>query len=77
MPTEILLRPSKKKNITFEKTAAFRSISISIFTSVVTLVPTSAAKITTKTMKPVRQKLINKMILLRSTDGRQEVRLAG
>ena len=60
MPTEILQRP-KKKNITFEKIATPRSISISIFIPTVTPAPTSAAKTTTKTMKPVRQKLINEV----------------
>ena len=60
IPTEILQRP-KKKNITFEKTTALRSISTSISTPAVTPAPTSAAKTTTKTMKPVRQKLINKI----------------
>ena len=60
MPTEILQRP-KKKNIIFEKITTFRSISISISAPTVTPAPTSAAKMTTKTMKPVRQKLINKV----------------
>ena len=60
MPTEILQRP-KKKNIIFEKIVVFRSISISIFTPAVTPAPTSAAKTTIKTIKPVRQKLINKI----------------
>jgi len=54
MPTEILLRPPKKKNIIFEKTTAPRSISTSIFTPTVTPAPTSAAKTTMKTIKPVR-----------------------
>ncbi len=61
MPTEILLRPPKKKNVTFEETTTPRSISISISAPAVTPAPTSAAKTTTKTMKPVRQKLINKV----------------
>ena len=61
MPTEILLRSPKKKNITFEEIAAPRSISIFIFVPAVTPAPTSAIKTTTKTIKPVRQKLINKI----------------
>ncbi len=58
---EILQRPPKKKNIIFEEIAVSRFISIFIFISVVTPVFTSVAKTTTKTMKPVRQKLINKI----------------
>ncbi len=54
IPTEILLRPSKKKNIIFEKIIVFYSVLISIFTPAVTLVSISAVKITTKTMKSVR-----------------------
>ncbi len=60
IPTEILQRP-KKKNITFEKTVIPRSISIFISTPTVIPVPTSAAKTTMKTIKPIRQKLINKI----------------
>ncbi len=60
MPTEILQRP-KKKNITFEKIVTPRSILISISIPAETPAPTSAAKTTIKTMKPVRQKLINKI----------------
>ncbi len=60
MLTEILQR-LKKKNIIFEKIAIFYFISIFIFTSVVTLISTFAAKITMKTIKPIRQKLINKI----------------
>jgi len=59
IPTEILQRP-KKKNVTFEEIAAPHSVSISIFVLAVTPAPISAAK-TMKTMKPVRQKLINKI----------------
>ena len=51
---KILLRLSKKKNITFEETATLRSISTSISAPTVTPAPTSAAKTTTKTIKPVR-----------------------
>ncbi len=58
---KILLRPSKKKNIIFEKTAISRFISTSISAPAATLAPIFAAKTTTKTMKPVRQKLINKI----------------
>ncbi len=58
--TEILQRP-KKKNIIFEKIVTPRFISISIFTPAVTLISTSTIKITTKTIKPIRQKLINEI----------------
>ncbi len=51
---EILLRPSKKKNVIFEEIAVFRSVLIFVFVPAVTPAPTSAAKMTTKTMKPVR-----------------------
>ncbi len=61
IPTEILLRSSKKKNIIFEEIAAPRFISIFIFISIVTLVFIFAVKTTTKTIKPVRQKLINEV----------------
>ena len=54
IPTEILLRPPKKKNIIFEEIIISRSISISISVFIVTLALTSAAKMTMKTMKPVR-----------------------
>jgi len=60
IPAEILQRP-KKKNIIFKKITTPRSILISIFIPAVTPISTSAAKITTKTIKPVRQKLINKI----------------
>src|SRR6266536_2683477 len=56
---EILQRP-KKKNIIFKKIIIPRSISIFIFTFIVILVLIGAIK-TTKTMKPVRQKLINEI----------------
>ncbi len=58
--TEILQRP-KKKNIIFEKIAVPYSISIFIFISTVTPVFISAIKTTTKTIKPIRQKLINEI----------------
>ncbi len=58
---EILLRSSKKKNIIFEEIVIFCFISIFISAFVVTSVFISAIKTTTKTMKPVRQKLINKI----------------
>ncbi len=57
---EILQRP-KKKNIIFEKITVPHFILISIFISAEIPAPTSAAKTTTKTIKPVRQKLINKV----------------
>ncbi len=60
MSTEILQRP-KKKNVIFEKTIVFRFVLIFISASAVTPVPTFAAKTMTKTMKPVRQKLINEV----------------
>ncbi len=60
MPTEILQRP-KKKNIIFEKIITPRSISTFIFIPTKTPAPTSAAKTTIKTIKPIRQKLINKI----------------
>ena len=60
MSTEILQRP-KKKNIIFKKITIPRFISTSISIPIETLVPTSAAKTITKTIKPVRQKLINKI----------------
>ncbi len=56
-----ILQRSKKKNITFEEIIIPRSISIFIFISAETPVFTFAAKKTIKTMKPVRQKLINKI----------------
>ncbi len=59
--TEILLRSPKKKNITFEEIITLRFISIFVSISAVISVFTSAAKTMTKTMKPVRQKLINKI----------------
>ena len=59
MSTEILQRP--KKNIIFEKIIISYSISTSVFIFIVTPASTSAVKITTKTMKPVRQKLINEV----------------
>src|SRR6266536_5942391 len=59
VPTEILQRP--KKNITFEKIALSRSVSISISTPAVTPASTSTVKTTTKMIKPVRQKLINEI----------------
>ncbi len=58
--TEILQRP-KKKNIIFEEIIISYFISTSIFVSVVILVFISAVKTTIKTMKSVRQKLINKI----------------
>ncbi len=60
IPTEILQRP-KKKNIIFEELIIFYSVStsISIFTEI--LASISAAKTTIKTMKSIRQKLINKV----------------
>ena len=61
MPTEILQRPPKKKNVIFEEIVASRSVSTSISAFTVTPVSISAAKTTTKTMKPVRQKLINEV----------------
>ena len=60
MFTEILQR-SKKKNITFEKIVVPRFVSIFISTPAETPASISAVKITTKTIKPVRQKLINKV----------------
>ncbi len=60
VPTEILQRP-KKKNIAFEKIAISRSVSISISTPAVIPASTSTVKTTTKTIKPVRQKLINEI----------------
>ncbi len=59
--TEILLRPPKKNNIIFEKIAISRSVSIFVSVLAVIPTPTSAAKTTIKTIKPVRQKLINKV----------------
>ncbi len=59
MFTEILQRP-KKKNIIFEEIAISRSVSTSISASAVTPAPIFTVK-TTKTIKPVRQKLINKI----------------
>ncbi len=53
MSTEILQLP-KKKNIIFEEIAAPHFISIFVFTPAETPAPISAAKTTTKTMKPVR-----------------------
>ena len=53
MPTEILQRP-KKKNVIFEKIVTPHSISTSISVFVETPAPTSAAKTTMKTIKPVR-----------------------
>ena len=47
--------------MTFKKIAAPRSISIFIFIFVKIPAPTFAVKITIKTIKPVRQKLINKV----------------
>ncbi len=57
---EILQRP-KKKNIIFKKIIISHSILISISTLAETPTPTSATKTTIKTIKPVRQKLINKI----------------
>ena len=51
--TEILQR-SKKKNVIFEKVATSRFISTSIFVLVVIFVSILAAKMTAKTIKPVR-----------------------
>ena len=58
--TKILQRP-KKKNIIFEVIAVSRFILIFISAFAVTPALTSAVKITTKTIKPVRQKLINEI----------------
>ncbi len=58
MSTEILQRP--KKNVIFEEIATPRSVSTSISTPAVTSIFISTTK-TTKTMKPVRQKLINEV----------------
>ena len=60
IPTKILQRP-KKKNVIFEEIVVFCFISTFIFIFTEILVPTSAAKTTTKTMKPIQQKLINKI----------------
>ena len=60
IPTEILQRP-KKKNIIFKKIITPRSVSTSISTPAETLTLTSAIKITIKTLKSVRQKLINEI----------------
>ena len=60
MSTEILQRP-KKKNVIFKEIIIPRFISIFVFVYAVTPVSISAAKTMTKTMKPVRQKLINKV----------------
>ncbi len=60
MFTEILQR-SKRKNIIFEKLIIPRFILISVFISAEISTPTSAAKIMIKTLKPIRQKLINKV----------------
>ena len=57
---EILQRPNKK-NVIFEKIITPRFISIFVSASAVILVSIFAAKTTTKTMKPVRQKLINEV----------------
>ncbi len=57
---EILQRP-KKKNIIFDKVAISRFVSIFVFILAVTPVFTFTDKMTTKTMKPVRQKLINEI----------------
>ncbi len=61
MFTEILLRSPKKKNIIFKEIAISRSVLIFISVFVVISAFTSAAKMTTKTMKSVRQKLINEV----------------
>ncbi len=60
MSTEILQRP-KKKNIIFKKIIISCSILISVFASAETLVFTFAVKTIIKTIKPVRQKLINEI----------------
>ncbi len=60
MFTEIL-QCSKKKNIIFEEITIFRSVSIFIFIFAETPVSISAVKIMIKTIKSVRQKLINKV----------------
>ena len=60
MFTEILQRP-KKKNVIFEELVVPRFISIFVFVSTETLISIFAAKITIKALKPVRQKLINKV----------------
>ena len=60
MSTEILQR-SKKKNVIFKETAVSRSVSTSISAPAETLISTSAVKTMIKTMKPVQQKLINKI----------------
>ncbi len=60
IPIEILQR-SKKKNVIFEEIITPRFISISIFVFVETPVFIFAVKTTTKTMKLVRQKLINEV----------------
>ena len=59
MSTEILQR-SKKKNIIFEEIIIPRFISIFVSASAVTPAPISTVK-TTKTMKPIQQKLINEI----------------
>ena len=59
MSTEILQRP--KKNVIFEEIVVSRSVSISVSAFVEIPAPTSAVKMMIKTMKPVRQKLINKV----------------
>jgi len=56
-----ILQRSKKKNIIFEKIIIPRFISISVSTLVEIPVLTSAAKTTIKTIKLIRQKLINKI----------------
>ncbi len=60
MLIEILQR-SKKKNIIFEEIIISRSVSTSVSIFVEIPAPTSTAKTTIKTIKPVRQKLINKV----------------
>ena len=60
MFTEILQR-LKKKNIIFEEIVISCFISISVSVSAEIPAPTSAVKTTMKTIKPVRQKLINKI----------------
>ena len=54
IPTEILQRSLKKKNIIFEEIVVFCSILIFISASTVIPVSISAAKTTIKTMKPVQ-----------------------
>ncbi len=60
IPTEILQRP-KKNNVIFEETITSRFISISVSIPAVTSASTFIVKTTTRTMKPVRQKLINEV----------------